>query len=434
MHIFFSGIGGTGIGPLALIAHQAGFAVSGSDKQDSQYITYLKKHGIENIHIGQTEEAIMAVHKSRPIDWYVYSSAVVKENPDNPELAFTSAQGIKATKRDQFLSQLLEEKALKLIAVAGTHGKSTTTAMAIWLMQKLGLKISYSVGAKISYGEMGHFEPDSEYFIYECDEFDRNFLAFHPYMSLITGVTWDHHEIFPTEENYQQAFKDFISQSQHAVIWRNEATRLGYTEDATHSILKDNAVELKNIHLPGLVNRQNAWQVIFAVQHLTGQPYDKLYDIMNDFPGLSRRMEKITENLYSDYAHTPEKIKGAMGIALEKAQANGQKVVVIYEPLTNRRAHYIKDQLRGIFTGASALYWVPSYLAREDPDQPVLSPSELIGHIEPELQEVAQPMELNAQLKAVVQSHIDQGDMVVAMTGGGGNSLDEWLRKEFSQA
>jgi UDP-N-acetylmuramate--alanine ligase len=81
MHIYFSGIGGAGIGPLALIAHEAGYEVSGSDKQDSRTIGYLKNHGISDIHIGQNEEQIAKVHKTNPIDWFIYSSAVSLEDP-----------------------------------------------------------------------------------------------------------------------------------------------------------------------------------------------------------------------------------------------------------------------------------------------------------------------------------------------------------------
>src|SRR5690349_19520697 len=128
MHIYFSGIGGTGLGPLALIAHQAGYTVSGSDKQDSQYIHYLKDHGISDIHIGQSKEQIEAVHAKQPIDWYVFSSAVAIEQPNAPELVFCRDNNIKHTKRDELLSTILVEKDLKLIAIAGTHGKTTTTA------------------------------------------------------------------------------------------------------------------------------------------------------------------------------------------------------------------------------------------------------------------------------------------------------------------
>lgn len=431
MHIFFSGIGGTGIGPLALIAKEAGYEVSGSDKQESQYIDYLKVHGVTDIHIGQTEAAIAEVHRHTPIDWYVYSSALPKENPEHPELVFVEAEGIKHSKRDEFLNHLLTEKDLQLIAIAGTHGKTTTTAMTIWLFEELGLPISYSVGAKISFGDMGKYDPASTYFVYECDEFDRNFLAFHPYMSLITGVAWDHHEIFPTKANYHEAFRQFINQSERNIVWIEEQESLQLPAEGKYLVLDSNDPSLNKIKLHGLVNRQNAWQVINAVHELTKEPLDKLIGIMNEFPGLSRRMEAIAPNLYSDYAHTPEKIKGAMGIALEIAEANNQKLVVVYEPLTNRRAHFIKDELTDVFAGAKALYWVPSYLAREDPAQTVLSPAELIEHLSSEVKAVAKPMELDDQLKAVITSHLQNGDMVVAMSGGGGHSLDEWLRKEF---
>lgn len=175
MHIFFSGIGGTGIGPLALVAKQAGYEVSGSDKQNSQYIEYLKKHGITAIHIGQDEASIARVHAEKPIDWFVYTSALPLENPNAPELKFCRDQHIKHSKRDELLNEIIADKNLKLIAVAGTHGKTTTTAMAVWLLKQLGMPVSYILPAKSSFADMGAFEPNAEYFVYECDEFDRNF-------------------------------------------------------------------------------------------------------------------------------------------------------------------------------------------------------------------------------------------------------------------
>jgi UDP-N-acetylmuramate-alanine ligase len=140
-------------------------------------------------------------------------------------------------------------------------------------------------------------------------------------------------------------------------------------------------------------------------------------------------MEQIIPNLYSDYAHTPEKIRGAMSVASEMAAEKGQDLVVIYEPLTNRRQHYMIDNYQDCFAGATKVYWLPSYLAREDPQQPVLTPAELISHLaDPS---IALPMERNDSLKQTIQQHLDNGDMVVGMAGGGGNSLDDWLRKEF---
>jgi UDP-N-acetylmuramate--alanine ligase len=431
MHIYFSGIGGAGIGPLALIAKQAGYEVSGSDKQDSQYIDYLKNHSITNIHIGQEREAIERLHDEKPIDWFVYTSALPLENPDAPELVFCKEQGIKTSKRDELLNQILTDKNLKLIAIAGTHGKTTTTALTTWLFKQLGSPISYLLPAKTSFAEMGEYAEQSEYFVYEADEFDRNFLAFEPQISLITGVSWDHHEIFPTREDYQSAFREFLSQSDHSFVWQEDAEYLGLESMSTPncSVLDSADEHLARIKLLGKYNRLDAWLAVEAVHSATKEPVDKLIDLVNHFPGLSRRMEMIVPNLYSDYAHTPEKIRGAMSVAYEMAQESGQDLVVVYEPLTNRRQHYMQAEYKDVFEGAEHVYWIPSYLAREDPKQRVIPPSELIAQLSNP--SVATPMERDENLKTVIHEHLAKGDMVVGMAGGGGGSLDDWLREKF---
>jgi UDP-N-acetylmuramate--alanine ligase len=429
MHIYFSGIGGTAIGPLALIAKQAGYEVSGSDKQDSQYIQYLRDHGLTDIHIGQDREAIAAVHDQKPIDWFVYTSALPLEDPHAPELVFCREQEIKTSKRDELLNQILKDKRLKLVAVAGTHGKTTTTAMVVWLFKQLGIPISYSVGAKISFGEMGEFDPKSEYFVYECDEFDRNFLAFEPFVSIITGVTWDHHEIFPTREDYQDALREFIEQSEWLEIWQEDKDYLQLADNDHHAVMDSSDPEIEKLALAGRYNRLDAWLAVKAVRQLTQKPLEEIIEHINNFPGLQRRMEQIVPNLYSDYAHTPEKIRGAMSVALEIAADKDQELVVVYEPLTNRRQHYMLDDYGDCFAGATQVYWTPSYLAREDPYQYVIPPEELITHLsDPSIAEAAK---LDSTLKQKIQKHLDAGDMVVGMAGGGGGSLDEWLRKEF---
>lgn len=426
MHVFFSGIGGTAIGPLALIAHQAGFTVSGSDKQDSQYVEYLRNQGIVNVQIGQTTANIQKVHDSEPIDWIVYSSAVAIENPNHPELLFGREKHIKATKRDDFLNKIIKDTDKKLIAVAGTHGKTTTTAMAIWLFKQLNIPVSYSVGAKIPFGDMGHFNSGSEYFIYECDEFDRNFLSFQPYFSLITGIDYDHHDIFPNRADYVQAFKQFLEQSSWNIVWQSDVNKNNLVVSDNYSVLSDEDEKIKSLKLVGEVNRRNAWQVIQAVHELTKEPVELLIGKMEKFPGLSRRFEKIQEDLYTDYAHTIPKIKGCLQMAAEVSK----NIVVVHEPLTNRRQHYIKDDYGDLFEGVKKLYWVPSYLAREDSKQEILKPANLIGYMDNP--EIAEPAKLNNSLKKAIGKHIEQGDLVVCLSGGGGGSLDEWLRREFS--
>ncbi|HSX33107.1 MAG TPA: Mur ligase domain-containing protein [Candidatus Saccharimonadales bacterium] len=431
MHIYFSGIGGAGIGPLALIAHQAGFAVSGSDKQDNNYIHYLQEHGVTNIHVGQSRDAIAEVHHQQPIDWYVYSSALIMEHPDAPELQFCRDQHIKATKRDELLNFIIEEKHLKMIAIAGTHGKTTTTAMVIWLMKQLGMPVSYSVGAKLSFGDMGEYDPASEYFVYEADEFDRNFLSFKPALSLITGIDWDHPDIYPTRDEYNAAFRDFLGQSQHAVLWQADMGRLSLMPDPKYTVIHEDDPQIDhNIHLLGLVNRQNAWQVAQSVLPLTDQPLETLLDHLNRFPGLSRRFEQLAPGVYTDYAHTPPKIRGALQLAHEVA---GDRVVVVYEGLHNTRQHFIQEELKTLFDDVKQLYIVPTYLAREDQSLQLFTPADLKALMSPTAQAHAAAAELDEQLASHIREHAAAGDTVLCITAGGGHSLDEWLRKVFLQ-
>lgn len=431
MHIYFSGIGGTGIGPLSLVAKEAGYNVSGSDKQNSAYITNLQKNGITDIHIGQEYEQIAAAHQKNPIDWYVYSSAVAIEQPDAPELVFCREHNIKMTKRDELLNHILQEKNLKLVAVAGTHGKTTTTAMLIWLFTKLGIPVGYSVGAKLGFGPMGTYQDGAEYFIYEADEFDRNFLAFQPYQSLITGLDWDHPDIYPTRESYNEAFAQFIGQSQQTIAWERDIVQAQLAKTETVTVLPETLDLLNKLTIPGMVNRLDAALVVTAVQKLTQTPEETLIAFCNEFPGLSRRFEQITPGLYTDYAHTPPKILGALQLAHEVA---GDHVVVVYEGLHNTRQHFIKDELLHLFDNLDALYVVPSYLAREDENLELLTPEKLIHLLSPDTQHYARAAELNHDLKVAIDQHLSDGKLVLALSAGGGGSLDEWLRQNFIEA
>jgi UDP-N-acetylmuramate--alanine ligase len=428
-HIYFSGIGGSGISSLALVAKQAGYVVSGSDLKDNDTIKYLRGKNVGDIHIGQDYRQIAEVHSQNPIDWFVYTSALPMDQPDAPELKFCRDNNIKATRRDDFLSHLLQEKNLKMIAVAGTHGKTTTTAMAIWLFKQLGIPISYSVAGKISFGEIGVYDPNSQYFVYEADEYDRNFLAYNPNYSIITGVDWDHPDIYPTRDEYYEAFRQFISQSQQVIIWEDDFNRLKLPESKSLRVLSQDDPQInQSIKLAGQVNRLDAWQVIQLLNMLSEKPLKELATAANQFPGVSRRFEQIAPNLYSDYAHTPPKIRGALQLAREVA---GSNVVIVYEGLHNTRQHFIKDELASIFEDVKQLYVVPSYLAREDPNLQLLSPSDLINLMNGQTKSHARPAQIDQQLANIIKKHLNDGDLVLCITAGGGGSLDEWLRKNF---
>lgn len=422
MHIYFSGIGGTGIGPLALIAHQAGFLVSGSDKQTSTYTNYLNSKGI-NLHIGQDDDKnISQVHHNKPIDWFVYSSALPLENKNHPELKFINKNGIKHSKRDEFLAYFLKETGLQMLAAAGTHGKTTTTAMLIWVMNQLSVPISYSLGAKTSFCEMGHYEPTSKLFIYECDEFDKNFLSFYPEIAVISSLSWDHHEIYNTEAEYFKAFEQFISQANKTIIFEEDFHKLALKINENHTVISTQDKLLSEIKLAGLHNRKNARLVIELVAQATSKDKRQIIEIVNNFPGVSRRFEKLANNIYTDYAHTPEEIEATLQLASEL----GQPIVSVYEPLTNRRQHFMKEQYKNSFKMANKIYWLPSYLAREDPSQTMLTPNDLIGYLNN--RSVAQVAEKNNQLWQEITQLADDGYVVILLAGGGGGSLDEWAR------
>src|SRR5581483_9085890 len=258
--------------------------------------------------------------------------------------------------------------------------------------------VSYSVGAKVGDYEMSAFDSNSQYFVYECDEFDRNFLAFKPFIAVISGIGYDHHEIYPTRENYYQAFRQFLNQSDGRIIWSADAEKLNMLSNSKTRVEQENKHDFNQINLAGLYNRRDAWLAVNTLLSVCDVPQQQLIEIINTFPGASRRFEEIVPNLYSDDAHTPEKIRGCMSVAQETAKA-GQKIVVLYEPLTNRRMHHLGNEHFDVFEGASKIYWLPSYLAREDPNQKVLTPGELIQNLSPKLQKITQSAARDERLK-----------------------------------
>lgn len=192
MRIYFSGIGGVGIGPLAEIALDAGYDVYGSDREASPMTKSLQKRDVQ-ISFDQSGDFLRSEHEKSPFDWFVYTAALPD---DHPELVLAKQLGIKTGKRDELLAHIIADKKLKLIAVAGTHGKTTTTSMLVWAFQQLNIPASYSVGSTLSFGPSGRFDPASQFFIYECDEFDKNFLHFQPWLSIITSIDYDHPDTY----------------------------------------------------------------------------------------------------------------------------------------------------------------------------------------------------------------------------------------------
>jgi len=419
MHIYFSGLGGVAIGPLALIARNAGYQVSGSDQEASRRTELMEKEGI-HVAIGQDGSQIAAAHERTPIDWLVISAAVP---PNHPEVQFATTHGIKVTKRAGILNEILKDKQLKLLAVSGTHGKTTTTAMLTWLFTQFGIPVSYSIGSHISFGPIGAYQEGSEYFVYEADEFDRNMLEFHPFVSLVTGVDYDHPDIYKTRQEYDEAFLQFAAQSQTAFFWHADAKRLNLPPSNLHT-LNEQDTHLGDITLAGLHNRQNAWLAASAFLALFPQlSIETVLTKVSAFPGTDRRFEKLAPNIYSDYAHHPAEIKATIQLAREL----NPKVVVAYQPHQNMRQHELLDDYKDCFAAASHVYWLPTYLSREDPQLAVLTPSELISHLSNA--DKAEPAEMNKALATTLRELAAHDTLVICMGAG---TIDEWARQQFA--
>lgn len=411
MNIYFSGLGGVGVGPLVEIARDAGHTIMGSDITESLITEELREQGVM-VMIGQDGSFLQASHQATPIDWFVYTSALPD---DHVELLLARELGMRTSKRDEFLAYILQEKDLKLIAVAGTHGKTTTTGMMVWLMQQLGIPVSYSVGTTLTFGPSGKFDPASEYFIYECDEYDRNFLHFTPSLSLITSIDYDHPDTYPTKASYTDAFRQFIDQSAHTILWRADAEYVNAPSD-TAWILD----ETLDLALTGEHNRRNATLVMKALEYLGITDVEQAKIALGEFPGTDRRFEKIGDNLYSDYGHHPKEIAATLQLARELSD----HIVLVYQPHQNGRQVRIKDMYSDQFELADETYWLPTYLSREDPGVPILTPETLIAGLTNK--DSVHIADLDDALWDNIEKARSEGKLVLCMGAG---TIDDWVRK-----
>ncbi|QCT41056.1 hypothetical protein FBF24_04180 [Candidatus Saccharibacteria bacterium oral taxon 488] len=419
MRIYFSGIGGVAIGPLAEMAIGAGHEVCGSDRAAGLMTEALKQAGI-TVSFDQSGEFLRSKHQREPFDWFVYTAALPA---DHPELVLARQLGIRTSKRDELLAQIIADKQLKLIAVTGTHGKTTTTGMLVWALQQLGVPVSYLVGSTLSFGPSGRFDPASQFLVYECDEFDRNFLHFSPWLSLITAVDYDHPDTFPTPDDYRAAFRQFGEQSTRVVAWREDADVF---TPANATVLEQTDPQ---ITLAGEHNRRNgtlAARAAMLVREAAAFEIEAeaIITALNTFPGTGRRFEKLADNLYTDYGHHPSEIAATLQLAHEL----NDHVILVYQPHQNIRQHEVRERYTDeIFAHASEIYWLPTYLTREDPNLPVLTPEELTRQLTMDKVHIAQ---LDEALWHTIEQQRTRGALVIGMGAG---TIDGWLREQLGR-
>jgi UDP-N-acetylmuramate--alanine ligase len=414
MNIYFSGIGGVGIGPLAEIALDAGYDVTGSDSAITPITKLLAEKGVV-ISDNQDGAFLRACQDNKPIDWFIYTSALPETHP---ELKLAQELGIKTAKRDELIAYIIEDKKLKLIAIAGTHGKTTVTGMLIWAMTRLNIPISYSIGTTINFGPSGKLDKNSEYFVYECDEFDRNFLHFKPYLSLITSVDYDHPDTYPTIFEYLDAFHQFAKSSSQIITWNDQHSELF---NGVPGVIFLNPSDTNNLSAYGQHNRRNMTLVQAGLKQLGFS--GNTDSILTSFPGTNRRFEKLADNLYSDYGHHPVEIAATLQMARELSD----HVVLVYQPHQNIRQYMIRDLYTDQFEPAEKVYWLPTYLSREDPNLKVLNPEDLIKNIS-NIDDVV-IADLNDELWENITKARGEGKLVICMGAG---TIDSWVRGKLT--
>ncbi|HEX6033619.1 MAG TPA: Mur ligase domain-containing protein, partial [Anaerolineales bacterium] len=197
-HVHFIGIGGSGLSAIARLLLESGYTVSGSDRALTPFAEDVRKAGA-TVYVSHHPRNLTGV------DWVVRSSAIAD---DNPEVEAAKRTGIPVYKRADFLGRLMEDKTG--IAIAGTHGKTTTTGMTAWVLTRLDRDPSFIVGSVVSDLGVNAHAGTGRTFVIEADEYDKMFLGLKPQIAVVTSIEHDHPDCFPTLESMYEAFEQFV--------------------------------------------------------------------------------------------------------------------------------------------------------------------------------------------------------------------------------
>lgn len=391
--IHLIGIGGSGLSAIALVLLESGFTVSGSDRVDSPYLNLLEKKGARVFighHPRNVEEAGLVVRSSAVPD-------------DNIEVLAARQAGIPVLKRADFLGQLM--KGSQGIAVAGTHGKTTTTAMISWMLYQLDQDPTFIVGSTIKGLETNARAGAGPAFVIEADEYDGMFLGLQPQIAVLTNMEYDHPDCYPNPEAYRQVFLRFTSQimPNGILIYSGgdrgasgiaaevqSATCLSYGTSASfdyqahHIQLNDTggcdfeftfskenqgtapALIKAGLRIPGEHNVLNALAAL-AVAHQLDLPLNEAAKALKSFPGTGRRFEIIGEvngvTVIDDYAHHPTEIRATLQAA--RAKYPGQRLWVVWQPHTFSRTRSLFAEFSSAFSEADRLLVLDIFAARE---------------------------------------------------------------------
>ncbi|MBM4792876.1 UDP-N-acetylmuramate--L-alanine ligase [Streptomyces sioyaensis] len=388
----FIGIGGAGMSGIAKILAQRGARVAGSDAKDSATAQALRALGV-TVHLGHA-----AGHLAEDATSVVVSSAI---RPDNPELAAAQERGIPVVHRSDALASLME--GLRPIAVAGTHGKTTTTSMLAVSLGALGLKPSYAIGGDLDAPGSNAEHGAGEIFVAEADESDRSFHKYAPEVAIILNVELDHHANYASMDEIYESFETFVGRIRpggtlviaadhpgareltERISGRHdiEVVTYGESADADVRILKVNPRGLTSdvtvtltsgkiltftVSVPGRHYAHNAVAALAAGVAL-GLPPHNLASALGKYTGVKRRLQLKGEaagvQVIDSYAHHPTEMTADLEAI--RGAAEGSRVLVVFQPHLFSRTQELGTEMGQALALADASVVLDIYPAREDP-------------------------------------------------------------------
>jgi UDP-N-acetylmuramate--alanine ligase len=382
--VHFIGIGGSGMSGIARILIGMGHSVTGSDLRESSNVAALRELGAK-IHIGHDES-----HLGNP-DTVVVTSALW---PTNPEYLLAKEKGIPVIHRSQALAKLASSK--RLIAVAGAHGKTTSTGMVITALMAMGQDPSFVNGGVINSVGQSSSSGSGELFVIEADESDGSFLLYETAVSLITNVDPDHLDHYGSIEAFHRVFADFANKSKELVVISSddqgakEVAKLisrpmitfGEAQEATVRVqnIKQNArVSFELVYKNEvssatliLAGRHNALNAAGAVATLIGLGFNfeqSLREVAK-FEGTERRFELHGQergvSVYDDFAHHPTEVEAALNGA--RAVVGSGKLITVFQPHLYSRTRLFAKEFAEVLAKSDEVVLLDVYAAREDPE------------------------------------------------------------------
>ncbi len=415
MKIFCSGIGGIGLSAYAAYQNAAGHEVSGSDLNDSELIKDLKSQGIE-ISLVQDGKAV-----PEDVDLFVYTLALPD---DHPELMKARELKILEMTYFQALGEVMKSSKIS-IAIAGTHGKSSTTAMLAKVVVDAGLDPSVILGTKTpDLGGRNWRRGSGDIFIAEACEYRRSFLNLSPKIVLLTNVTGDHFDAFEGEEDYRNAFHEFlkkIPKDGTLITHLSDPVCSEFSKECACEVVDADQKPLINLSVPGEHMKENA-KLVLALASLLGISDEDASNSLKSYKGCWRRSEikgKTPEGalVIDDYGHHPNEIKVTLA-GLKEAYAD-RRLICVFQPHTHDRTVRFYDEFTEAFSDADLVIIPNIFAARSDRDSKKVDPKKLVEDIKQGSSvEAIYGKSLEGTVEVLKDGLIEESDLVVTMGAG----------------